>query len=142
MPHSSPSRTSRTSSLKRLRLEMLPVYTVTPSRMMRALAVRWMTPLRTAQPARVPTFLTLERRHTAFLERAAEVFETRALLTPAVLGFSLQPLPLLGDLARLDSVGDDGERVARRRYPLEAEDLNRNRRSRLLDGLAALIVER
>src|SRR3989454_600589 len=55
IPHSNPSRTSRTSSLKRLREASVPSYTSTPSRTTRTRAVRGMTPERTKLPAIVPT---------------------------------------------------------------------------------------
>src|SRR5204863_422670 len=51
MPHSKPSRTSRTSSLKRLSDAMPPSYTSTPSRITCTRAVRGMTPERTKHPA-------------------------------------------------------------------------------------------
>src|SRR6059058_656897 len=60
MPHSKPSRTSRTSSLKRLSDDSVPSYTSTPLRMMRTRPVRGMTPLRTKQPAIVPTLAILK----------------------------------------------------------------------------------
>src|SRR5262245_462975 len=47
MPHSKPSRTSRTSALKRLSEEMLPFQMMTPSRRKRTLLPRVMTPERT-----------------------------------------------------------------------------------------------
>src|SRR2546430_13228525 len=59
MPHSKPSRTSRTSSLNRLSDDSVPSYTSTPLRMMRTRPVRGLTPLRTKQPAIVPILAIL-----------------------------------------------------------------------------------
>src|SRR5947208_6911090 len=60
MPHSNPSRTSRTSSLKRLSEASLPSDTSTPSRTTRTRAVRGITPARTQLPASVPTLPILK----------------------------------------------------------------------------------
>src|SRR6267378_5557906 len=60
MPHSNPSRTSRTSSLKRLSDDSVPSYTSTPLRTMRTRPVRGMTPLRTKHPAIVPILAILK----------------------------------------------------------------------------------
>src|SRR5256714_1073038 len=60
MPHSKPSRTSRTSSLKRLSDASVPSYTSTPLRISRTRAVRGITPERTKQPAMVPTLAILK----------------------------------------------------------------------------------
>src|SRR5689334_19845818 len=82
-----------------------------------------------------------ERGDAALLERAAEVLEAGALLAPAVLRLALEPLALLGDLTRLVGVGDHREGVACRGHALEAQDLDRNRRARLLHRLAPLVVQ-
>src|SRR5881396_2758261 len=60
MPHSKPSRTSRTSSLKRFSEASVPSYTSTPLRITRTRPVRGITPLRTKQPAIVPIFAILK----------------------------------------------------------------------------------
>src|SRR5881398_781836 len=65
IPHSNPSRTSRTSSLKRLSEASVPSYTSTPSRTTRTRAVRGMTPERTKLPAIVPTFAILNSWRTS-----------------------------------------------------------------------------
>src|SRR6266511_2064981 len=60
MPHSKPSRTSRTSSLNRFNDAKVPSYTSTPLRMTRTRPVRGITPLRTKQPAIVPILAILK----------------------------------------------------------------------------------
>ncbi len=58
MPHSKPSRTSVTSSLKRRRPATSTFSeTTTPLRVMRALAPRLISPLRTIDPAMLPNLL-------------------------------------------------------------------------------------
>src|ERR1041385_4648796 len=59
MPHSNPSRTSRTSSLNRFNDANVPSYTSTPSRTTRTRPVRGITPLRTKLPPIVPTLAIL-----------------------------------------------------------------------------------
>src|SRR6267378_6732310 len=60
MPHSNPSRTSRTSSLNRFNDARVPSYTSTPLRITRTRPVRGITPLRTKHPAIVPILAILK----------------------------------------------------------------------------------
>ena len=68
------------------------------------------------------------------LERAARA-RGRLLLAAAALA-------VVGDVARLGLVLGDDEVVARQGRAVEAQHLDRARRSRLLDGAAALVDER
>ena len=75
--------------------------------------------------------------------RRHEVFERdRALARAAALRFAVEPLATLRDLARLRRILDDEELVAGHRHAREAEHLHRNRRTRRLDLLAALVEQR
>src|SRR5712691_11248985 len=74
MPHSKPSRTSRTSSLKRLSEASVPSYTSTPSRITRTFAVLGITPERTKQPAMVPTLAILKICRTSASPRITSFF--------------------------------------------------------------------
>ena len=58
------------------------------------------------------------------------------------LRFAIETLAALRDFARRRGVLDDEQLIARHRHALEAEDLHRNRRARLLDRLAALVEQR
>ena len=55
MPHSKPDWTSRTSSLNRFSVAIAPFQMTVPSRRKRTFDPRVMTPLRTKQPATLPT---------------------------------------------------------------------------------------
>src|SRR3989475_7996999 len=74
IPPSNPSRTSRTSSLKRLSEDSVPSYTSTPSRTTRTRAVRGMTPERTKLPAIVPTFAILNSWRTSASPKTTSFF--------------------------------------------------------------------
>src|SRR6185437_11747019 len=69
MPHSKPSRTSRTSSLKRFSVLRLPSWMTTLSRSRRTLAPRRTTPSVTMQPATFPTLLMVKTSRIAALPR-------------------------------------------------------------------------
>src|SRR6266566_4761220 len=86
MPHSNPSRTSRTSSLKRLSEARVPSYTSTPSRTTRTRAVRGMTPERTKLPAIVPTFAILNSWRTSASPRTTSFFSGAS--RPAIAAFT------------------------------------------------------
>src|SRR5216110_3315508 len=86
MPHSKPSRTSRTSSLKRLREPMPPSYTSTPSRITRTRAVRGMTPERTKHPAIVPTFAILNVCRTSASPSTTSFFS--GVSRPSIAAFT------------------------------------------------------
>ena len=69
------------------------------------------------------------------LERDAALRALRELL-------AAEPLcPLLGEILRLALVLDDAAQLARGRRPVEAEDLDRLARLRVLDLLAAVVVQ-
>src|SRR5213080_1317872 len=86
MPHSKPSRTSRTSSLKRLSDAMLPSYTSTPSRITRTRDVRGMTPERTKHPAMVPTFAILNVCRTSASPSTTSFFS--GVSSPSIAAFT------------------------------------------------------
>src|SRR2546430_8180074 len=86
MPHSNPSRTSRTSSLKRLSQASVPSYTSTPSRTTRTRAVRGMTPERTKLPAIVPTFAILNSWRTSASPNTTSFFSGAS--RPAIAAFT------------------------------------------------------
>src|SRR5713101_1980392 len=86
MPHSNPSRTSRTSSLKRLSEARVPSYTSTPSRITRTRAVRGMTPLRTRLPAIVPTLAILKSWRTSASPSTTSRFS--GLRRPSIAAFT------------------------------------------------------
>src|SRR5204863_4067668 len=86
IPHSNPSRTSRTSSLKRLSEDSVPSYTSTPSRTTRTRAVRGMTPERTKLAAIVPTSASLNNSRTSASPRTTS-FRSGAS-RPAIAAFT------------------------------------------------------
>src|SRR5436309_12691876 len=86
MPHSKPSRTSRTSSLKRFSDASVPSYTSTPLRMMRTRPVRGITPLRTKQPAIVPIFAILKIWRTSASPSTTSFFSGARM--PSIASFT------------------------------------------------------
>ena len=80
-----------------------------------------------------------ELRDRAFLERARDILERATACRATILCFALEALALLRDLACFVGVGDDEERVASRWYAIEAEHLDRHRRTDGLDRLAAFV---
>src|SRR5467141_743040 len=86
MPHSKPSRTSRTSSLNRLSDAMLPSYTSTPSRITRTRAVRGMTPERTKHPAMVPILAILNVCRTSASPSTTSFFS--GVSRPSIAAFT------------------------------------------------------
>ena len=67
IPHSKLVPTSFTSSLKRFRALMAPVKITIPSRIKRALSLRFTFPVLTMAPATSPTFVMLNTSRTSMV---------------------------------------------------------------------------